>query len=89
MAIRYNRDAGRKCAVITITGAFDLSEVRTCVVQHRTEGGRECGLLYDTRYMTSRPTTDMLREFAVGMKPRAGELPRGPVAVGIDRSRHV
>ena len=79
--IRYERDDSRHRAVITITGPFNLSDVRTCVEQHRSQGAWTYGVLYDLRRMTSEPTRETLDEFAILTKPRPGEPPRGPVAV--------
>jgi hypothetical protein len=79
--IRYDRDDTRHRAVITITGPFDVSNVRACVEQLRADGAWSYGLLYDLRHMTSEPTRDTLRELAGLTKPRPGEPPRGPVAV--------
>lgn len=79
--VRYERDDSRHRAVITITGPFNVSEVRTCVDQHRSQGAWSYGVLYDLRLMTSEPTRETLDEFAALTKPRPGEPHRGPVAV--------
>jgi hypothetical protein len=79
--VRYQRDDSRHRAVITITGPFNVSEVRACMEQHRAEGAWSYGVLYDLRHMTSEPTRETLGEFAALTKPRPGEPPRGPVAV--------
>ena len=79
--IRYERDDSRRRAVITITGRFNVSDVRTCLEQHRAEGAWSYGLLYDLRHMTGEPTRETLSELAALTQPRPGEPPHGPVAV--------
>ena len=81
MPIRYERDDGHRRAVVSITGPFDLPEMRTCVEQHRTSGAWGYRVLYDLRRMTGELTKETLGELADLIEPRPGETPRGPVSV--------
>ena len=82
MPFNYERDDVHHRIVITVDGAFQMSEALATIERRRAEDDSSRGVLYDLRHLIGQPNMEELRQLLRADSSISAEgQPRGPLAV--------